>query len=75
MFSLIPEGDLRTRMTRFKEENFKHNFAIVDALKAVAEKKNITPAQLSLAWVSALGPIMIPLPGSSYVLIYYFILI
>lgn len=39
--------------------------AIVDGIKAIAEKKNITPAQLSIAWVAALGPHVIPLPGSS----------
>lgn len=57
--------DFRRRMTRFKEENFDHNMAIVEGLKAVAEKKGITPAQLCIAWVSALGPHVIPLPGSS----------
>lgn len=45
----------------------RHNFAIVDALSEIARKKNVTPAQLSIAWVSALGPHVIPLPGSSCV--------
>lgn len=61
------EGDIRTRLSRFKEENFEHNFAIVDALKAVAEKQGVTPAQLCLAWVSSSGSTVIPLAGSSYV--------
>ncbi|KAI0061091.1 aldo/keto reductase [Artomyces pyxidatus] len=59
------EGDFRKTLSRFKEENMRHNFAIVDALKAIADKKGITPAQLSIAWVSSLGPHVIPLPGSS----------
>ncbi|KAG8214901.1 NADP-dependent oxidoreductase domain-containing protein [Butyriboletus roseoflavus] len=62
----IPEGDMRHHMPRFQEENLRHNFAIVDALTELATKKNITPAQLSIAWVSSLGPHVIPLPGSSH---------
>lgn len=46
-------------------QNFKHNMAIVEGIKAIAEKKGVTPAQLSIAWVAALGPHVIPLPGSS----------
>ncbi|PCH38099.1 aldo/keto reductase [Wolfiporia cocos MD-104 SS10] len=61
----IPESDMRRRLTRFREEYFKHNMAIVEALKAIAERKKITPAQLCIAWVGALGPHVLPLPGSS----------
>lgn len=43
----------------------KHNFALVEGIKAIASKKGITPAQLCLAWVASLGPTVIPLPGSS----------
>ncbi|TBU65692.1 aldo/keto reductase [Dichomitus squalens] len=61
----LPQNDMRRRMTRFQEENFKHNFALVDAVKAIAERKGITPGQLAIAWVASLGPHVIPLPGSS----------
>ncbi|KIK48156.1 hypothetical protein CY34DRAFT_72426, partial [Suillus luteus UH-Slu-Lm8-n1] len=46
-------------------QNFKQNFAIVDALTAIARSKNVTSAQLSIAWVASLGKHVIPLPGSS----------
>ncbi|KAI0260074.1 aldo/keto reductase [Gloeopeniophorella convolvens] len=59
------EGDFRRNMTRFQEENMKHNFAIVDALSAIASRKGISPAQLSIAWVASRGPHVVPLPGSS----------
>jgi len=62
----LAEDDLRRRLTRFKDEYIKHNIALVDSLKAIAEKKQITPAQLCIAWVGALGPHVIPLPGSSH---------
>ncbi|KAJ3728507.1 aldo/keto reductase [Lentinula raphanica] len=61
----LPENDVRIHLTRFKEENLKANWAIVEGLKAIAEKKGITAAQLCIAWVASLGPHMLPLPGSS----------
>jgi pyridoxine 4-dehydrogenase len=61
----LEEGDFRRSLSRFQEENLKHNFAIVDALTEIATRKGITPAQLSIAWVSARGPHVVPLPGSS----------
>ena len=55
-------------MTRFKDDEIiQHNFAIVEKIKAFADKKGVTTAQLCLAWVSSLSPVMIPIPGSSYV--------
>jgi len=39
----------------------------VGALSTIANQKGITLAQLSIAWVGALGDHMIPLPGSSNV--------
>jgi len=57
----------RQHMPRFQDEAMKHNFALVDSLGAIAQKKGITAAQLCIAWVAALGPHVIPLPGSSHV--------
>ncbi|KZT44066.1 Aldo/keto reductase [Sistotremastrum suecicum HHB10207 ss-3] len=61
----LKENDLRRRLDRFKDENLRHNLALVEALTTIAEKKKVTPAQLSIAWVSALGKHVLPLPGSS----------
>ncbi|KAJ7508262.1 aldo/keto reductase [Mycena galericulata] len=61
----IPEGDFRSRFSRFSADNLPHNARIVSQLVAIADKKGITPAQLCIAWVAALGPHVIPLPGSS----------
>lgn len=59
---------MRRRFTRFRDpEAFKVNFALVESLKAIADKKNVTPAQLCISFVAALGPKVIPIPGSSYV--------
>ena len=62
----LPEGDMRRRFSRFnKEESFKHNMAIVDLIKSIAEKKGVTPGQLAIAWVISRGPHIVPIPGSS----------
>ncbi|KAG9044570.1 hypothetical protein FS837_007916 [Tulasnella sp. UAMH 9824] len=63
----LPVGDLRLRFARFQDEALAHNQKVVDALSAIAQKKGVTSAQLSLAWVSSLGPHIIPIPGSSKV--------
>ncbi|KAG8686793.1 hypothetical protein FRC09_013922, partial [Ceratobasidium sp. 395] len=41
------------------------NTNIVTALTEIATKKGVTPAQLCLAWVSSLGPHVVPIPGPS----------
>ncbi|KAG8844227.1 hypothetical protein FRB96_003231 [Tulasnella sp. 330] len=60
----LPEGDFRKHLDKFQDEAAKHNQKIVDQLTAIAEKKNATSAQLSLAWVTSLGNV-VPIPGSS----------
>ena len=60
---LAPE-DRRRTYPRFQGENFAQNFKIVDAVKAIAAKKNATPAQLALAWVMAQGKDVVPIPGT-----------
>ncbi|KAF8510883.1 aldo/keto reductase [Hysterangium stoloniferum] len=61
----ISPGDMRLHFDRFKPENFEHNLKLVVALKSIAEKRGVTPAQLCLAWVRSLSPQIIPIPGSS----------
>ena len=56
--------DRRRTQPRFSEENFAHNFQIVAAVKALADKKKVTAAQLALAWVLAKGDDIVPIPGT-----------
>lgn len=53
-------------MERFSEQNIDKNVKIVEELTKIAERKEITPAQLCLAWVRYLGSHVIPIPGSSH---------
>ncbi|KAI0928581.1 hypothetical protein AcW1_005785 [Taiwanofungus camphoratus] len=67
----LGEGDMRRRLSRFRPENFQQNLALVEKLKAIAEKKGVTPAQLCIAWVGALGAHVLPMPGSSCVYLHF----
>ena len=57
--------DFRNVVPRFAEENRKANFAFVEWLKAFAEQKHATPAQVALAWLLAQKPWIVPIPGTT----------
>jgi aryl-alcohol dehydrogenase-like predicted oxidoreductase len=59
-----PNRDLRSGFPRFSPENIAANMPIVDVLRRFAEKKNATPAQISLAWLLAQKPFIVPIPGT-----------
>lgn len=61
---LNPKTDLRSGFDRFTPENITANMPIVDFLKQFAEKKNVTPAQIALAWLLAQKPWIVPIPGT-----------
>jgi aryl-alcohol dehydrogenase-like predicted oxidoreductase len=57
----------RTNYPRFQEEALQANLKIAAAVKELAAEKGITPAQLALAWILALGEDMVPIPGTKRV--------
>jgi aryl-alcohol dehydrogenase-like predicted oxidoreductase len=57
--------DFRNIVPRFSAENRKANQTLVDALTAIAQKKQTTPAQLALAWLLAQKPWIVPIPGTT----------
>ncbi|KAK6340733.1 hypothetical protein TWF696_009057 [Orbilia brochopaga] len=61
------EGDFRSYLPRYTVENFPKNLVLVDRLKTLADKKGVTPAQLTLAWVMSRGDDFIPIPGTTRV--------
>jgi aryl-alcohol dehydrogenase-like predicted oxidoreductase len=63
-FANLSEGDTRARHPRFEAENFSKNRALVERVEAIAADKECTVAQLSLAWLLAQGPDIIPIPGT-----------
>jgi aryl-alcohol dehydrogenase-like predicted oxidoreductase len=56
--------DYRRLQPRFQGENFALNLALVDSIRAMAEARDIKPAQLALAWVLAQGEDIVPIPGT-----------
>ena len=56
--------DNRGGTPRFQGENFVANIAFVEAVADLARAKGLTPAQLALAWLSAQGDDIVPIPGA-----------
>lgn len=61
-----PALDLRPVLPRFTEENRHANWALVELLGRVAERKGATRAQVALAWVLR-KPFVVPIPGTTKV--------
>jgi aryl-alcohol dehydrogenase-like predicted oxidoreductase len=57
--------DFRNVVPRFTEENRRANLAFVEWLKAFADRKHATPAQIALAWLLAQRPWIVPIPGTT----------
>jgi aryl-alcohol dehydrogenase-like predicted oxidoreductase len=57
--------DFRNNVPRFSPEARKANLALVDLIKAVAERKGAMPAQVALAWLLAQKPWIVPIPGTT----------
>jgi aryl-alcohol dehydrogenase-like predicted oxidoreductase len=60
----LAEDDFRRTQPRFQGENLEANMRIVAKLREIAEEKDVTPAQLALAWVLAQGEDIVPIPGT-----------
>jgi len=58
-------GDIRGMESRFSPENLPNNLAIVTLIKSWAARKQATPAQISLAWLLAQKPWIVPIPGTT----------
>lgn len=56
--------DVRNWVPQLSRANIAGNQPIVELLKDFAEKKNATPAQISLAWMLHKYPNVVPIPGS-----------
>ena len=56
--------DTRSEFPRFSSENIAANMPIVDFLRQFSEKKDATPVQISLAWLLAQEPFIVPIPGT-----------
>jgi aryl-alcohol dehydrogenase-like predicted oxidoreductase len=62
-----PKSDLRSGFDRFRPENITANKPFVDRITELAKRKDATTAQLSLAWLLAQKPFIVPIPGTGKV--------
>ena len=58
------QGDFRNYLPRFRGENLAQNLALVETLRAVADAKRASVAQIAIAWVLACGSDIVPLVGA-----------
>ena len=58
-------NDIRNILPRFSPEAMRANLALVERVKAIAERKQATPAQIALAWLIAQKPWIVPIPGTT----------
>ncbi|KJC33765.1 aldehyde oxidase [Bradyrhizobium sp. LTSP885] len=58
-------SDFRNIVPRFSPEARRANQALVDLLGKIATGKNVTSAQIALAWLLAQEPWIVPIPGTT----------
>lgn len=56
--------DFRASAPRFTGENLERNLALVEALRAVAESRGATVAQVAIGWALSRGEDVVPLVGA-----------
>jgi aryl-alcohol dehydrogenase-like predicted oxidoreductase len=59
------ETDYRHAHPRFVADNRVSNLRLVDALRAIAESRACSTAQVALAWVLSRGDDVVPIPGTT----------
>lgn len=57
-------ADFRSSMPQFTKEGVEQNADLLELIQTKAEEKDATPAQISLAWMLAKRPYIVPIPGS-----------
>ncbi|MFI9031198.1 aldo/keto reductase [Streptomyces sp. NPDC053560] len=60
----LAANDFRGMSPRFQGDNLDHNLGLVEALRAVADRKGASVAQTAIAWVLARGEDIVPLVGA-----------
>jgi len=61
----IPDNDNRPTLPRYQPEAIKANWSIIEFLTDFGNQRGLTAAQVSLAWLLAQKPWVVPIPGTS----------
>jgi aryl-alcohol dehydrogenase-like predicted oxidoreductase len=63
--STFGEKDARLeRYPRFAKGNFEKNLILVERVRAIANRRQVTPSQLALSWILGKGLDIVPIPGT-----------
>ncbi|MCX3291805.1 aldo/keto reductase [Streptomyces sp. NEAU-H22] len=60
----LDDNDWRRQNPRFQDANLAANLRLAAKVKEIAAEKDVTPAQLAIAWVLAQGEDLVPIPGT-----------
>ena len=55
--------DYRSAMPQFTDKGVEQNSALLSLLNKLASDKNVTPSQISLAWMMCKKPYIVPIPA------------
>ncbi len=64
-YTRFVEGDFRAAVPRNSRENLAANMPLVQLIQEWAVRKGATPAQVSLAWLMAQRPWIVPIPSTT----------
>jgi len=56
--------DYRSFMPQFTEKGIDENGELLDIIRKIANEKGASPVQISLAWMLAKKPFIVPIPGT-----------
>ena len=59
------KNDFRSTVPRFSPENMKANKALVELIRGIAIKKDVSAAQIALGWLLAQKTWIVPIPGTT----------
>ena len=59
--------DFRSTIPRFSGDNWGNNVKLIEYVNELAKNKNVTPAQIALAWLLHQKPFIVPIPGTKKV--------
>ncbi len=60
-----PENDNRDTLPRYTPDAIKANWPLIEAIQDFGNKRGLTAAQVSLAWLLAQKPWIAPIPGTT----------
>ena len=58
------ESDIRRIIPRYSKENFPNVLKVVDGIQQIGKRHDASAGQVTLAWLLAQGPDIIPIPGT-----------